>query len=143
MKNKITALAIALFSIANVNAQERIISENQLPKKIQSYIKKHFSNESIVKIEEERKFNYTSYDVDLSSVKLEFKNTEIKEIDSYGKLPNSVIPASIRKYVASRYPQNYIISWKITNNGRQQEVELNNEIELLFDRKGNFIRMDN
>lgn len=143
MKNKITTLAITLFAIANTIAQERIITENQLPKPIKTYIKKHFPNEKVVKIEKEKKSNYTSYDVDLTSVNLDFKGNSIKEIEGNKKLPNSVIPANIRKYVTNRYPNHHIISWKLSSNNKYQEIELNDETELIFDRKGKFIRLSN
>lgn len=85
---------------------------------------------------------YKSYDVWLSdNVKLEFnRKYEIIDIESASKLPDSVIPAKILDYINMRYPQLFIKEWAKDDN--RQEVELNNELTLIFSKSGDFIRID-
>jgi hypothetical protein len=58
-----------------------------------------------------------------------------------GKLQDSVIPTKILDYVSSTYPDNYIIGWELEDKGRQQ-VTLNNNLELEFDKDSKYLRID-
>ena len=62
------------------------------------------------------------------------------DIEGISKLPDSVIPSKIREYVVANYPQNHIIGWEI--DGRNQQVELDNDLDLEFTMNGDFIRID-
>jgi len=55
-------------------------------------------------------------------------------------LPNSVIPEKILQYVTVNYPTNFITDWKL--DGKNQEVQLDNGLNLEFNIKGDFLRID-
>lgn len=86
---------------------------------------------------------YKKYEISLTDkVSLEFSpDYKIKEIKSKSKLPDEVIPIQILKYVHANYPNNVITDWEL-DDGNQQ-VELDNGIDLKFNLKGEFIRVDN
>ena len=56
------------------------------------------------------------------------------------RMPESVIPAKILEYTAANYPANFIIEWD--KDKRDQSVELNNGIYLVFSLAGDFLRID-
>jgi hypothetical protein len=83
-----------------------------------------------------------TYDVILEGgFSLEFdRKLEIIDIDGTGRLPDSVIPAKILDYVNQNYSGNYITDWEI--DGKNQQVGLENELDLEFNRSGEFLRID-
>ncbi|HLV41749.1 MAG TPA: PepSY-like domain-containing protein [Brumimicrobium sp.] len=121
---------------------KEIISEADLPVDIKTYIAKHFSDSKIIKAEREKAMNGIKHEVKLDSgVELEFNGkNEIVEIDGTSKLPETVIPKSILKYVKTNYPDNAITDWELKSV--KQEVKLDNGIELEFNLAGKFLRVD-
>lgn len=55
-------------------------------------------------------------------------------------LPQSVIPASVAQYVKGTFPNAKITEW--SRDGKKQLIELNNDMELVLNAKGKFLRMD-
>lgn len=141
---KIFRLTVALFLFVIVaNAQDRIIHQTELPMEIQHYLKMHFPNNKVIKVEEDKGYYSTSYEIKLQNdIELEFDGIVIKEIDSDTRLPNSVIMPSIIEFVAINYPNSYIKEWERNDKGTKQQVKLNNGLELEFNRIGQFIKLD-
>lgn len=141
---KIFRLTVALFLFVIVaNAQDRIVHQTELPMEIQHYLKMHFPNNKVIKVEEDKGYYSTSYEIKLQNdIELEFDGIVIKEIDSDTRLPNSVIMPSIIEFVAINYPNSYIKEWERNDKGTKQQVKLNNGLELEFNRIGQFIKLD-
>lgn len=130
-----------LLTSATLFSQESTITQQQLPRTITKYITTHFPGKKLSQISQEKKLRKTEYEIHLDNgTKLEFDNTTINEIESNEKLPNAVVPKNILAYVVKNYPQNYITEWK--SSYTKQEVELNSGVELEFDKKGEFLRID-
>ena len=115
---------------------------NETPQEIEAFVNTYFPNNAILKITKDVSDNMSTYDVTLAgNIELEFNSKkEITSIESRTKLPDSLIPASIRSYVTTNYPQNYIVSWELEDT--HQQVELDNGVELEFTMSGEFIRVD-
>lgn len=122
--------------------KETVIPEQNVPTEIKNYILNHFPSCSISKTIRENDGNNEMYEVTLScGVKLEFNNQkEIIDIDGITKLPDSVIPSNILSYVNSNYATNFIIGWGLQSGN--QEVQLNNNLVLVFNMAGEFLRVD-
>ncbi len=133
-------LAIALFSSCD---KEEIISTDKLPAEITAYLSTHFPDNPVIQSMIERDDLTKTYEVILQgNYTLTFnRKKEVIDIEGFSKLPDSVIPAKIREYVGSNYPDNYIIGWEL--DGKNQQVELNNDLDLEFTMNGDFIRIDN
>lgn len=118
------------------------LSKANTPTAIKDYVNTHFPQDSILKVIKETDDSVVTYEVFLSeNTKLEFDaEYSIISIDAVKKLPDSVIPAAIRDYVNSKYPNNFITDWEL--EPAHQEVELDNGIELEFTLDGVFIRID-
>ena len=139
MKNILT-IATIILSLVLVTGCEKdvLIPENEIPTEIKTYIATHFAATSISRAEKEN--NETErYEITLANgVKLEFnKQTDIIDIDWNAKLPDSVIPANILLYVNSNYATSFIIGWELQTGS--QEVQLNNDLVLVFDMAGEFL----
>lgn len=139
---KSTLIASILTVSASVFAQDRIVPFSKVPNSIQTYVKNHFPDHKVLQAEVDYEGLTKEYEIILSdNIKLEFNGkNNIKSIDAKTKLPNSVIPKTILDYVKSNYPNNFIIEWDLDDT--RQSVELNNNIELEFTLKGEFLRID-
>ena len=136
-----TLLATSLFAFSSCDKEE-IISNDKLPAEISSYISTHFPEAKILQSTIELDDFTKTYEVMLEgNFKLKFnRKKEIIDIEGVTKLPDSVIPAKIKQYVSDNYPNNYIVGWEL--DGKNQQVELNNDLDLEFTMSGDFIRID-
>ena len=83
------------------------------------------------------------YDVILTNgVNVEFdKAGEWKEIEArHSFIPLTALPQRIADYIRKNFPDNTVIS--VDKDTREYELKLNNDLELKFDRNGNFKKFD-
>jgi hypothetical protein len=141
---KTLAVVALLTTSMGANAQDKLIDLGQLPKQAQNFIKTYSSKLSVayVKLEDEL-FSKKSYEVKMNDgSEFEFdKNGEWKEIDMKRKsIPLSLIPQAIKEYVEKSFPKNNIV--KLSRSSSKYEIELSNGLDLVFNSKGKFIRID-
>ena len=140
MKNLvIIALLSVLFTACESN---KVLAENEIPSAITNYLQTHFPNHKVLQVEKEREGLSKSYDVILEgNIVLEFnKKHNNKSIEAKSALPQSVIPAIIWDYVQREYPGVGILEYELDDN--RQKVELDNRLELEFNKAGDFLRLD-
>lgn len=139
---RIIFLAIVLIPFLQLQAQKRYLSANEVPQAIQTFITKNFPENKLISVRENQKYGKIEYKIKLTGkTKLKFdQNYKIVEIDSKTALPEQVIPQKIREYVAQHFPNHYIVEWE--DKKISQKIELNNDLDIYFDRDGNFLKMD-
>lgn len=148
MKKLFFILAVALgslffFSCEDDFFQDKPIAPSELMNPIQEFVSTYFPDCTIVEADMDSELSGVTYDVDLScDVELEFnsKGEWICVDCGYTKVPDAIIPSSILTYVTEQYPSLFIVHIDKEKNG--YEVELNNELELIFDKNGKFVRID-
>lgn len=142
---RIFVVAYIMFAtIFTANADnDRAINFEQLPEKSKTFIDEYFKGVDISYIKEERELLSKSYEVffvDGSKVEFDTKG-EWDTVDSFkDAIPEGIAPAEIVKYVEERHPSTYIVS--IERDRKDYEVELNNNLEIKFDKMFNVIRYD-
>lgn len=145
MKKSLVLSALLFVGAQMAAAQEKeSVSIEQLPKEISSYVENHFSGISIRKAHLDKENPASvNYGVKLDDgTKLGFNSQfEIIEIDGKKELPESVIPSKIKEYVAENHPEAVVTEWSLKNFGKQ-EVGLNNDVDLVFDKNGKFISVN-
>lgn len=143
--NRLLTVTTWLFVLPVLFAScEKTTVLDSVPAEIRSYVTAHFPANTILQTVKNVDGTEITYDVILSeSIFLEFnRKKEITEIDATTALPDDVIPDNILNYVNINYPDNFIIGWELKDK-KNQQIDLNNGLELLFDKSGNFIRLDN
>lgn len=112
-----------------------------LPEAITTFIKQQFPNATIAGIEPDYEHGGLEYDVYLSDgTQIDFDaNQQWEKVESRA-VPAYFIPKAIATYVSSNY-QNMAIT-KIKKEYNTYEVELVNGMDLVFDRSGHFMGMD-
>lgn len=136
--------AMLLVGGISVQAQESLIKQGELPQKAQKFIADNFSNHTLDYIKKDKEVLSTDYEVKFTD------GTEI-EFDSDGEwtdvdgrktaLPVGFIQNNIVNYVKENFANAQIVKIEKGSFG-SQEVELSNGLELEFDAKGEFKRMD-
>ena len=141
-KISLILVAISLFVFSNANAQKKYLAVSETPGQIISYINAHFPKSEIISVKKDKEDLKTEYKVKLNTmVELEFDgNFSIKKIESKSALPQSVVPEKIVAYIHKNYPNNKILEWKKEKKG--QKIELDNDIDVVFDLNGKFLGID-
>ncbi|GET45815.1 PepSY-like domain-containing protein [Capnocytophaga felis] len=141
---KLTTMLFLLIGMT-INAQEYVITQNELPQNAQNFIKKHFSKYTLdyVVLDKEY-FSSDDYTVRFAEgLKIEFNGRgEWTEVDgNYTQIPTEFISKNILSYVKTKFSNTKIVKIEKGSFG-SQEVKLSNGLELEFDSKGNFRRVD-
>ncbi len=134
---------VCLLLSATAMADDRPIPAEQLPAAAKTFIKKHFPQDQVVEAEMEKNFRSTKYDVKLSSgAEVDFtgKGNWISVDCEHSAVPAAIIPAAIKKYVNSKYQGQQIN--KIERETYGFEIELSNDLELKFNKKGKFLSIN-
>ncbi len=136
--------AFFLFIGISSNAQESIITKNELPKSAQKFISDYFSKSNIDYVKKDKETFSTDY-------KVKFTNGTELEFDSEGNwtevdgnktvIPTAFIQKNILTYVKEKFPNTQIVKIEKGRFGKQ-EVKLSNGLELEFNSKGEFKRID-
>lgn len=145
MKKLIFTGVLSMFSMSLLFAQN---GSQELPQNSQEFIAAHFANENLTSVQIEDNWmpwdNDDKYEVYFSSgLELTFnKAGEITEIEAAKdqNIPAAALPAEIKSYVSSNYQDAAITSWE--RDGKDQDVELSNGVDLEFDKSGKFLRVD-
>ena len=135
---KLFVLLLGLMTLNVFAANDRPVTFQQLPQKAQQFINTHFSGVEFLSATVD-----DDYEVYLANgTKVEFTlQGEWKEVKCPGSaVPAAIIPAAISKYVKANFPNTTIV--KIDKKYGGYDVELNTDLELVFDKNGNFIGID-
>ena len=138
----IAIAAVALVGLQSCEKNDSYINSALLPDAAKSFLSANYGAvevQSVVKDYDD--FGYT-YDVRLADgTHIEFrKNGEWKQIENRSEgVVGSAIPAKIGEYVATNYPNNFVID---IERERHYDVELNDGLDLEFSLDGDFIRID-
>ncbi|WP_427875070.1 PepSY-like domain-containing protein [Flavobacterium sp. MMS24-S5] len=143
-KLKLTICLITglLFGLSS-NAQKTVIKKEALPGNAQTFLKTHFGSKKPSYILEDKEILSTEYKVQFSNqIEIEFdKKGNWKEVDAKtGKVPKSIIPKKIASYIKENFPKEDVTKIEIGSSG--YETKLTNGLELKFNLKGNFTKID-
>ncbi len=123
---------------------EKPITFSQLPSAAQAFVKKHFAANKVSMVKMEKELLSTTYDIIFADgTKVEFdKKGNWKDVDCKHKaVPAQLVPVAIQKYVSAHFPGQEIVQIDRAERG-VYDIELANGISIDFDKKGNFLRMD-
>ena len=143
MKKTLAVLTAVFTCLTSCASKTQLGTFAELPKSAQNFIVTYFNEADIAFVKVGKDGLHNEYEVQLNSgVEIEFNHKgELKEIDCrLQPVPEGIVPAVIVGYVESHFSNAFIVKYKIERRG--QKVELNNSLELEFDKNGNFLRLD-
>lgn len=136
--------AFFLFIGISSNAQESIITKNELPKTAQKFVSDYFAKSTIDYVKMDKETFSTDYKVkftDGSEIEFDSKGEWIEIDGNKTVIPTGFIQKSILTYVKEKFPNTQIVKIEKGRFGKQ-EVKLSNGLELEFNSKGEFKRID-
>lgn len=147
--NLVLLFAGTLFFQANdkvnsdlLNPVNLSVSYQQMPANVKSFIAKHYPKATVIKYESKTTLTGKKYEVKLNNgAEIDFdKNGNWEEISDKQGVPTVLIPAKIKSYLNQHYKGVKVES--IDKDGNKIKVDLLNDIDLEFDKNGNFLRVD-
>lgn len=129
----VTAIAL-VFGVSISMAQ----SKADLPSEVTNYVDKHFSGQSIDKVEIDEGDQDEMYEIKLSDgTELDFDaQGEIVEIDSKNGFSADALPMAIAQKVKDKHGMAKIVDFEKENDGYEIEFEDGTEVD--FDTAGNY-----
>jgi hypothetical protein len=143
MKKTLLNALLVLTTCFTACANEKVIPYLEMPLQAQKLIETHFSKADVSVVMMDRELLYTDYEVRLNDgTKAEFdKDGELTKIDCGTKaVPEALIPEAVRTYVKTNFPNTFITEWG--KDDRRWKAELNNGLDLEFNSKYEFLRID-
>ena len=144
MKKFLLMLTALVAMSGQAFARDKVTRDvNVLPQPAKTMLTRYFTQTGVNHIKIDKSVLGNDYEVVLNDgTELDFdKNGNLKEIDTgRAGVPDGLVMKSIRDYVASNYPGQKIVNMDIERSG--YDIELANGTDLVFDRAGNFKRID-
>ncbi len=137
------AFSLLVFGIATAQ-DEGLVPASALPANAQTFVNQYFSANDIVSVwqdtEKGKVEEYTVLFADGTEVEFH-ADGNWKEVKARnGQVSPKIVPAKIAKYVHKKFPKAMI---KEIKKGRTKyEIDLTNNVELLFNLNGNFLKID-
>lgn len=124
-------------------ADDYPIPVDQLPANVKAFAQQYFPDLKIIYAEKDNDFSGNTYEIRLSDgTKIEFdRKGRWDKVDcNINAVPQALVPETIAAYVKANFPDNVITMVDKERYG--YEIELSNDLELKFNKRGNLLRMD-
>ena len=142
MKKYFSVVLIALCSLTAC-ANEQVIPFDQVPEPAKAIVAAHFDASQIAYVTLDKGLLDAEYDVKFNDGRsLEFnKAGELLKVDcKQTEVPAALIPEAVRAYVKANFPNAFITEW--SKDDRRWKAELNSGLDLEFNSKYEFVRID-
>lgn len=136
---KIITILLGVFMLGTFASCDRTVSVDKLSNEAKQFVAAHFNGVEILSV---RKDGF-KYDVLLfDGTEIEFKcNGQWKEVDcGMNPLPAGILLPNTAQYLAAKFPMNFPTHVKYEH--RRYEVEMDNDLDLVFDKNGSFMGAD-
>ncbi|MGN0235313.1 MAG: PepSY-like domain-containing protein [Paludibacteraceae bacterium] len=143
MKKMLFIMASLLLTLNACSSKPQVATFNDLPAPAQQFITTYFAQSDIAWIQWERDGVSKEYEVKLNDgTWIEFYGDgALEKIECKpNAVPAGIVPAPVIAYMNTNFPQAVVVKYHIDR--RDQEVELNTGLELVFDLNGNFLKID-
>lgn len=136
---KYLVILMSIIAMSAIVSCGRVVSPDKLPAQAKQFIAANFNGVDILSVQKDG----SQYDVILfDGTELEFTRGGqwIKVDCGMNPLPAGILPANMTQYLTAKFPMNFATHVKYEH--KRYEVEMNNDLDLVFDKNGNFIGAD-
>lgn len=144
MKKLFCSILLMAFALSlNACTDGKPISFQQLPQNAQTIINQHFGQEMVMLVKLDREGMRAEYEVKLkdgSDMEFDSKGNLTKIDCKQSQVPDGLVPENVVAYVKTNYPDAFITEW--AKDDLRWKAELNNSLELVFNKNGEFLRYD-
>lgn len=118
---------------------DRVVSPDKLPAQAKQFITAHFNGVDVLSVRKDG-FQYDAVLFDGTELEFSHGGQWIKVDCGLNPLPDGILPALTAQYITAKFPMNFATHVKYEH--KRYEVELNNELDLVFDKNGHFMGAD-
>ena len=143
MKKNLFVALLALTCSFTACAKEQVITYDQVPEPAKAIVAAHFDATQVAYVLLDKGLFDDEYEVRFNDGRtIEFnKAGELLKVDcKLMEVPSALVPEPVRAYVKASFPNAFITEWGKDDRG--YKAELNNGLDLKFNRKFEFIRVD-
>jgi hypothetical protein len=137
------AFIAAVFSFTACAGNEQLITFAQLPAAAQTIVQDNFDVNNVAYVKMERDFIGKEYEVRFNDgTEIDFEGDgSLKKVDCHLlAVPEALVPAPVLNYVKTMFPQAFVTEWGKDDWG--WKAELNNKLEIKFNRKYEAVGLD-
>lgn len=145
-KTIILAMAVTTaIGLASCHQEDKkAIQFGELPQAAQTFVNTHFADKQVSIVYHDTELTDKDYEVfftDGANIDFSKKGewTEVEDRDADG-VPTAIMLQGIVDYVATNFASQYVV--QLGKERSNYEVELNNGVEMVFDKDGQFVRYD-
>ena len=136
---KILVILVGVIALSTFVSCDRVVSPEKLPAQAKQFIAAHFNGVDVLSVRKDG-FQYDAVLFDGTELEFSHSGQWIKVDCGLNPLPDGILPANTAKYLAAKFPMNFATHVKYEH--KRYEVELNNDLDLVFDKNGNFMGAD-
>lgn len=143
MKKNLFVVLLALTCSFTACVNEQLITFDQVPESAKAIVAAHFDDAQIAYVMLDKGLFDNEYDIRFNDGRtIEFnKAGELLKVDcKLTEVPSALIPEPVLTYIKANFPNAFITEWGKDDRG--YKAELNNGLDLKFNRKFEFIRVD-
>jgi hypothetical protein len=143
MKKIFVTFAFVLASLTIMQANDKAVTFDKLPKKAQEFVKQYYPNEKVSYASVDDDIIAPDYQVALvGGVILQFEHSgKLDSIETRnGNIPAGIIPDRIIATAKEHFPDAIIIGYDPER--RSYEIKLSNRMEMKFDSSCNLVEID-
>lgn len=141
-KITLIALLLGLFCLSADAKGKQPIALDRLPRAVKAAAMQHYTPDQVLFITKEKQVGKDEFEFTLADgTKVEFyENGQLHKIKSQQGVPEAFIPANMLRYIKSTFPNSIVTEFK--NDRMMKKIEINNDVDLIFNRSGKFLRID-
>ena len=136
---KLFVILMSFIAMSAFVSCDRTVSPDKLPAQAKQFIATNFNGVDVLSVRKDG-FHYEVVLFDATELEFKHNGQWIKVGCGMNPLPAGVLPANTAKYLTAKFPMNFATHIKYEH--KRYEVELNNDLDLLFDKNGNFMGAD-
>lgn len=136
---KLLVILMGFIALGAFVSCKGVVSPDKLPAQAKQFIADHFNGVEVLSVQKDG-FQYDVVMFDGTELEFSHGGQWIKVDCGLNPLPDGILPANIAQYLAAKFPTNFATHIKFEN--KRYEVELDNDLELVFDKNGNFMGAD-
>ena len=136
---KLLAILSTVLLLGMFSSCDRTVSVDKLPNQAKQFITANFNGTEVLSVRKDGlKYEVVLFD----GTEMEFKsNGQWVKVDcGLNPLPDGILPANTAQFLSAKFPVNYPTHVKYEH--KRYEVELENDLDLVFDKNGNFAGSD-
>jgi hypothetical protein len=139
----IVALLLTVLCITISARGKQPIALDQLPQAVHDSVLAHFTADQVqLATSQKTKPRYFVYELRMADgTRLEYnKKAQLLKVSNKAGIQKSYVPEVILTYVQATFPNAVITKYECET--LKKEIKLNDDMSLIFDNKGKFIRID-